>query len=78
MVDNIHKYFYKFLKKNLCLRQFVGNVKKHHPECKDMPLLDILKRFPCPGVGFIWMDTLEGTEFWAKIDDRWYSFIEKC
>ena len=28
-------------------------------------------------IGFIWMNTKEGYEFWSKIDNEWYKLVKE-
>ena len=68
------KHFYKVLKKNRCLIQFIENTVNEHPEIKGKPILTILERYPSVGIGFIWLHTREGATFWNEIDKKWIKY----
>ena len=65
------RYLYKFLKKNICLREFVVNVKKAHPDRKYWDVLRILERSDSIGIGFVWSKSKEGYEYWLNINEKW-------
>jgi hypothetical protein len=71
------RYLYKFLKKNNCLREFVINVKKAHPERKYWDVLRILERSGCIGIGFLWSESEEGHEYWEELNKKWGREIKK-
>lgn len=68
------KHFYKFLKRNRCLKQFIANIVNEHPYYKDKPILTILENYTSVGIGFIWMHTREGSTFWNEIDKKWIEY----
>ena len=65
------RYFYKFLQKHNCLRKFINNVRRDHPERMCWDVMNILQFSGCVGIGFIWASSKEGEEYWRKISKEW-------
>lgn len=71
------KHFYKFLKRNRCLKQFIENIVNEHPYYKNKPILTILEKYCSVGIGFIWIHTKEGSTFWNEIDKKWIEYLHE-
>lgn len=67
------KTFYKFLEKNGCLKAFKHNLFP----CKD---IDEHLRVVGPkyyvSSAFVWSHTVQGHDYWSKIDNEWLSIVE--
>lgn len=66
------RYFYKFLKKHNCLRQFIKNILAEN-KCinKNWSILEILTMYDTISVGFIWAGTEEGVQYWDELNNKW-------
>lgn len=78
---NLHqgRLLYKFLKQKRCLKQFVENrVRRRGDNCPNggEELLEFLSKTTI-GSGFCWAQTTEGHDFWSKLNNEYYKFIEK-
>ena len=75
--------FFRFLKEEDVYGEWVYNIYEQHPttdvffwECNLKELLSEDKK--CAGgiiTAFCWSDTIQGYDFWSKIDGEW---IDKC
>ena len=73
------RLLYKFLKQKRCLKQFVENrVRRRGDNCPNggEELLEFLSKTTI-GSGFCWAQTTEGHNFWSKLNNEYYKFIEK-
>ena len=73
------RLLYKFLKQKRCLKQFVENrVRRRGDNCPNggEELLEFLSKTTI-GSGFCWAKTTEGHDFWSKLNNEYYKFIEK-
>jgi hypothetical protein len=66
------RHFYKFLKKHNCLRQFIKNILTEN-KCinKKWSILEILTMYNTISVGFIWVETEEGVQYWDELNNKW-------
>jgi hypothetical protein len=66
------RHFYKFLKKHNCLRQFIKNILAEN-KCinKKWSILEILTMYNTISVGFIWVETEEGVQYWDELNNKW-------
>ena len=66
------RHFYKFLKKHNCLRQFIKNILADN-KCIDekWSILEILTMYDTISVGFIWVGTEEGVQYWDELNNKW-------
>ena len=75
--------FLRFLKEEGVYGEWIYNLKKQHPTTDlDFWKLNFKEMFSeknhCEeGINsaFCWFDTIQGHDFWSKIDDEW---IDKC
>ena len=62
------RLFNKFLLENHCLTKYWFNLNyqyiKNHSDFLIVPLDYIMN-------GFLWVDTLEGHEYWKKMHEKW-------
>ena len=75
--------FLRFLKEEGVYGEWVYNIRKQHPILDKKFWEGTLKAIfseedKCAGginYAFCWSDTIQGHDFWSKIDDEW---IDKC
>ena len=73
------RLLYKFLKQKRCLKRFVENrVRLRGDNCPNggKELLEFLSNTTI-SCAFCWAETTEGHNFWSKLNNEYYKFIEK-
>lgn len=73
------RLLYKFLKQKRCLKRFVENrVRLRGDNCPNggEELLELLSSTTI-SCAFCWAETTEGHNFWSKLNNEYYKFIEK-
>ena len=78
---NLHqgRLLYKFLKQKRCLKQFVENRVRRRGDNRPNGGEELLKFLSNTTIScaFCWAQTTEGHDFWSKLNNEYYKFIEK-
>ena len=65
--------FKQFLKEQDVYKQYITNLLKKEPSfeqfVKEVPLIHYVE------MAFIWLDTIQGAEFWININTVWKQYI---